>query len=200
MLLPSLPQSDTVIIAAPGPSLTREQVAIAKESGHFFITIGEVGRLWATDADVLYHCESKWWNYYNGVPQFTGLKAAMQPTNHEDVYHTPRSALDSGLDLTYPYLVTGANSGYQAINLAAHLNPKKIILIGYDMKNRDRQHNIAGDHPADLKRPWGGETFVKIMPMIRKPLEERGITVYNSTIDTALTCFQKKELTDALRS
>lgn len=199
MLPPIVSHSDTIVVAAPGPSLTREQIQIVREHKLFTIAIGEVGRLWMSDANILYHADAKWWNYYNGVPSFQGYRACMEKPESPQVFNTPRSPLTTGLDMNYPYLVTGSNSGYQAINLAAQLRPTKIILIGYDMKDScDGRHNIDGDHPKPIKRPPAFELFRQNIGELCKPLEELNIVVYNSTIDTALKCFPKKELLHAI--
>lgn len=200
MLLPPIPcRSETIVVMAPGPSLSQFQIDLIKASGLFTVAIGEAGRVGHPGADITYHCERFWWNYYKGCPHITGFKAAMQDTDYPDVYECPRSAMSEGFDFEYPKLVTGYNSGYQAINLAIHFKPKRLILVGYDMKDAaDGRHNIAGDHPAEIKRPTNFVLFREHMKTLLKPLEDLGITVYNCTIDTELTCFPKKELTDVL--
>lgn len=192
--------SDTIIVVAPGPSLSPMQLDLIKASGVFTIAIGDAGRIGLPRANILYHCERKWWNHYNGCPAFKGgYKAAMEDTPFSDVYQTPRSQMSEGFDLVYPNLVTGNNSGYQAINLAVHFRPKRIILVGYDMKDAlDGRHNIIGDHPKEIKRSSSFELFRENIASLTKPLEELGIAVYNCTIDSALTCFPKKELKNVL--
>lgn len=194
--------TSTIVIAAPGPSLCTEQTDMIQESNLFTIAIGDVGRVLLTKADIHYHCDKKWWEYYNGCPESNAaFKAALEPTIHEFIYQTPATRIEPGLELNYPYLVTGNNSGYQAINLAVHFKPKTIILVGYDMQDREQGvHNIIGDHPKAIKRPTDFPKFRDSIGTLVKPLEDLGIKVYNCTIDTALNCFQKRDLKDVLRA
>lgn len=196
------PEYSTVVIMGPGPSLSQEQIALVEASDAFVIAVGEAGRVAYPQADVLYHCDRKWWDYYQGVPDFSGIaRVSLEQTDWDSVYQAPRSPLTEGLDLKFPYLVTGNNSGYQAINLAVHFKPNKIILIGYDMKDSaDGRHNIVGHHPAEIRRPYDFSHFIQNISTLPNVLEKLGITVYNSTIDTDLKCFPRKELADALRA
>lgn len=192
-------QSRRVIIMAPGSSLSIEQVNMIKEANIYTIAIGDAGRIMYPDASVLYHCDAKWWNYYEGCPEFDGkLKVSLETTEYENIFNMRRSPLREGLDLNFPYIVTGNNSGYQAINLAMYCNPKEIILVGYDMKDRDGRHNVIGDHPPAIKRPSDFELFRKNISSLAPTLDYLGVTVYNCTIDSALDCFVKKDLKDVL--
>lgn len=191
------PEKDhTIILVAPGPSLNIEQIKQIEQSEHFTITIGDAGRVALPYADILYHCDKKWWDYYDGCPEFHNTKVSLEETLH--TYQAPRSQVRQGLDLTFPYLVTGNNSGYQAINLAVHFEPKTIILVGFDMQDSRGRHNIIGDHPKEIKRPSNFELFRDNIGTLVKPLEELGIKVYNCTADTALNCFPKRKLTDVI--
>lgn len=99
------------------------------------------------------------------------------------------------------HITVGGNSGYQALNLAAQLGFKRIILLGYDMKpgpNGELHHH--GDHPEPLNNPdsikfehWR-EGFKTTLP----DLKRAGISVINCTRDTALDCFPKVNLRHAL--
>lgn len=188
-----------VVIMAPGSSLSSEQCAMIKDSRIYTIAIGDAGRVMHTEADVLYHCDAKWWHHYKGCPDFDGkMKVSFEKTDYENILHFRRSPNREGIDLNWPYIVTGNNSGYQAINVAMYCNPKEIILVGYDMKDRDGRHNVIGHHPDAVRRPYDFDLFRKNIAELVPVLDYLGVTVYNCTIDSALDCFEKKDLKDVL--
>ena len=190
---------EKLVIAGPGPSLSQEQIDMVRESGVHCIAIGEAGRVLYPDAQVLYHCDRKWWHHWDFCPDFKGLRVSLEDVDSDLVYEMERSELKEGLDLRYPYLVTGAHSGYQAINLAMFAQPKEIILIGYDMKDaKDGRHNIVGHHPRGVRRPYDFNLFMSTLSSLVPVLDNLGVSVYNCTIDSALTCFPRKDLTDVL--
>ena len=192
-------QHDKVVIAAPGPSLTQEQIDMVRDSGVHCITIGDVGRVMYPDAPVLYHCDNKWWKHYDYCPDFKGLRVSLEDVDDMRVVEMERSELTEGLDLRYPYLVTGCHSGYQAINLAMFSQPKEIILIGYDQKDtRDGRHNIIGHHPHGVRRQYDFNLFISTLTSLLPVLDNLGVNVYNCTIDSALKCFPRKDLIDVL--
>lgn len=192
-------QYDKICIAGPAPSLTKEQCRLTMRPDVFNIVIGDAYR-YNRFADIMYHCDAAWWNHYDGVPEFMGCqRVSYENTGRKEIKHLMGVSPDKGLTLKESCVVTGRNSGYQAINLAAHYRPKKIFLIGYDMKDSSEgKHNIIGDHPIEIKRQSNFATFIKIMRDIVKPLENLGITVYNCSIDSDLDCFEKRDLKDVI--
>lgn len=136
--------------------------------------------------------------YYRGCPHVESVKVCMEDLNYMHTVTMRRSPHQTGIDLNFPYLVTGNNSGYQAINLAMYCNPKEIILLGYDMKARDGRHNIIGDHPKAIKRPADFNLFRDNISSLAPLLDNMCVKVYNCTVDSALTCFEKKALQDVI--
>lgn len=189
---------DQIVIIAPGPSLTEEQVNMVMKAGKFTIAVGEAWR-YALYADILYHADGTWWKYHQGCPEFRGdLKISHDPTGIPGIKRVLGSLQSEGFDVA-PYVVSGGNSGYQAINIATFFQPREIILVGFDMKDAaDGRHLMTGDHPRGVKRPFNPERKVKAFSSLVEPLEAVGIKVYNCTLDTALTCFEKRELIDVL--
>lgn len=159
------------------------------------IAVGDSYR-YNLEADFLYHCDAHWWNHYMGVPEFKGKKISLEPTEH--TLNLQQSEKLEGLDLTPGTIVTGRNSGYQAINLAVQFKPKKIILSGYDMKKTNDQYNIIGDHPKEVKRGFQFSGFIKKYRTLPKELEKLNIQVYNCTRDSDLDCFPRRTLTDVI--
>lgn len=193
-------QYDHIAIMAPGPSLCKDQVDMIMGTGKFFtIAIGDA-HLLNPFADILYHCDARWWDYYKGVPEFLGChRVSMEPTKHDEVKQIVKSRTRVGLDLVVPNIVAGCNSGYQAINLAVHYKPKEIILVGYDMKKAaDGRYNVRGDHPKEMRSRGKFSTFIEKIGGLRQPLAKQGIKVYNCTIDSDLNCFTRRDLKDVI--
>ena len=189
---------DRVAIIAPGVSLMTSDIMALKEARVFTIAIGDAGRVKMTDADILYHADATWWYNYKGCPEVSSARICIEKLTYGNVYAMRRSPKQDGIDLNFPYLVTGNNSGYQAINLAMYSNPKEIILLGYDMKKTDGKHNIIGDHPPRIKRPADFDLFIDNISTLAPVLDNMRVKVYNCSLDSALTCFDKKELKDVL--
>jgi hypothetical protein len=102
-----------------------------------------------------------------------------------------------GLELRPTHLARGRNGGYQAINLAVHLGAKRILLLGYDMMRGPKgEEHWHGDHPNRSRSPY--TTFQACFPSLVDPLKAEGIEVINCSRRTALTCFPRKSLQDAL--
>ena len=100
-----------------------------------------------------------------------------------------------GLEDSPNGLRTGANSGYQAINLAVHLGARRIILLGYDMKPSNGRSHWFGEHPDRVDPPYS--TMLASFPSLVDPLRKRGVEVINCTPDSALDVFPKMDLKDA---
>jgi hypothetical protein len=161
-------------------------------------------------ADVLYSHDGAWWKAYSDADQRPDHAALLRAFPGEracwDDFGIPYGARPvpkerpvDGLGLTG--VRSGCNSGFQAINLAFLRGAKTIITTGYDMQHASdgRRHNHA-DHPAPLGNFSAGmpEMCRRHMGTIARPLRELGVRVINASRSTALTCFERMTLTDAI--
>lgn len=98
-----------------------------------------------------------------------------------------------------PVIGWGGNSGFQAVNLAAHFGTKRIILVGFDMRV-DLGVHWHGDHRAGLNNPTPSsvERWRWILDRAAPDLAERGIEVVNASPVSALTAYPKIDLRQAL--
>ena len=151
---------------------------------------------------MLYACDASWWNQYAGVPRFEGLKytqdecALVYPT----VTYVESAGLP-GLSLDRKIIHEGSNGGYQAINLAVHFGAKRIILLGYDMKNGpDGQIHHHGDHPRGMNNPGPGlySDWIEKYGTMELDLNRAGVEIINCTPGSALECFPMAKLEDVL--
>jgi hypothetical protein len=157
-------------------------------------------------ADVLYACDAQWWRVHKGVPEFAGERW----TTHEKgasndktllVKQFPNINLAAGrsgdrfrLDGVVAY---GANSGFQAVNLAILFGATKIILLGFDMHEAGGKRHFFGSHPKTLRNGGCFSTWVKNFRTASRHLPV-GVTIINATPDSALTGFPIMRLCDAL--
>lgn len=180
------------VAIATGPSLTQEDVDAVR--GLNVIAVSDAYRM-APWADCLHSSDERWWKANPMAMQFPGLKSALELVKGVTRFHASTEILEDRPG----YLATGRNSGYQAINLAIHYGARRILLLGFDMKKVNSRTHFFGSHPPSLERahPYGvwWQHFGKLAAV----LEGRGIEVINCTPGSALTCFRKARLADALQ-
>ena len=184
-------RGETAVVIATGPSLTAEQVDRIRGRARV-IAVSDAWRL-APWADVLYSCDAKWWHHHRNAQKFAGLKVGLTDCITFPAVRLMRHRLRDGFDADPGYLATGANSGYQAVHLAAHFGASRIVLLGFDMRETQRSH-FFGDHPPGLKRESPYATWIERFRTLAAPLRGRGVEVINCTPGSALDAFPAGEL------
>jgi hypothetical protein len=107
---------------------------------------------------------------------------------------------------THPDVIhNGRNSTFAAMNLAYLFGARRIVLVGLDMKKGPVTHehpngkqHFFGDHPKSLSNDLPFELCIEHFGVLAGDLERANVTVFNATIDTALTCFRRATLEQAL--
>lgn len=196
--------NSTIVCIASGPSLTQEDINVVRGSGVRVLVVNDNYRL-CPDADVLYACDARFWKWQyeyhaEAITSFSGLRFGMQSRQT----FQPKWGVTvlkntgiSGLELDPSGLKNGRNSGYQAIGLAVHLGASRIILLGYDMSlGEGGKVHWFGRHPKGGNPPL--TKFRLHFPTIAPPLKALGIEVLNCSRRSALTCFPKVPLEQAL--
>jgi hypothetical protein len=212
-LVPPLWPGETVAILAGGPSLMPAQVDACKLARRSLgegggkarvIAINDAYRL-APWADLLYFCDSRWWEWHKERPEFRAF-GGIKVTLSEDVAAKDgsirwlRNSGVEGFDDKRDCLRNGRNSGYQALHLAAHLGARRIVLLGYDMRlAADGREHWFGAHPGHnpLKQATL-DLMNKCFTSLVDPLLARGIEVVNATPSSALDVFPKRALAESL--
>ncbi len=197
---------ETAAIMASGPSMTRAQadyvrgrcrvIAVNNQGIDTDCDGARVPAL-APWADVLYAADLKWWRHYHErALQFAGRKVTIHDTlPWPEVFSLKQSADHASFDPRPTHLVSGGNSGYQAIHLAVHLGATRIVLLGFDMKNgRNGRRHWFGNHPGRLDSMGRYAGWIRAMDKFSRVLTHRGIDVVNCTPDTALRCFRRSTL------
>lgn len=92
------------------------------------------------------------------------------------------------------------NSGCAAINVAAHLGVKCIILLGFDMKLDPNKvshwHGSHGQKPKGYSPPF--DRHLLSFPAIAEDAKNRGIEILNASPDSAITVFPRISVKEAL--
>lgn len=194
--VPDIWPGETVAVIGGGKSLTPAQVNACRGRVRV-IAINDAYRL-APWADVLWFCDRKWFDWHRaGVMAFTGQVATLE--NYDLRAVLPRlwclhNVGQTGLYAERWGVMTGGNSGYQAINLAVHLGVRRILLLGFDMK----PGHWFGDHPRPTPPHVYAGTMLPKFPTLVEPLKKRGVEVINCTPGSALDVFPKANLASCL--
>jgi hypothetical protein len=196
---PAVPRSfpgATLACVAGGPSVTQADVD-ALRGRVPVIAVNDAYKL-APWADVLYACDAKWWAWHQGVPSYAGPKYSIdRNAGRWPGVQVLRNTGTRGLELAPTGLRTGRNSGYQAINLAAHLGAARVLLLGYDMGPApDGRTHWFGLHPDKVPSPYG--LMLHEFQGFNAELLAAGVTVLNCSRRTVLQEFPRVALEEEL--
>ena len=186
------PRFEACIVAASGPSLSQEVAEACR--GFPVIAVSDAYRLFPW-ADVLYSCDEAWWNHHEGCPDFLGEKwSSHTPNRHNDkLAAAERFGLSlvagedsDGFSFEPDVIHYGANSGFQAVNLALLMTRRRrVVLVGFDMRGT----HFFGKHPAQLRNTNNFSVFIERFERAAKLLPL--VSILNATPGSALTCFRK---------
>lgn len=225
--VPRLFDGETVAILASGPSICLEQTARLR--GRCRVIAIADSYLLAPWADIHYWCDAKWFRWHRELKAnsqamfgtrraealfwgFQGIRVTIENSGHEVHHFDPSVKVlrnDSKRDAKYcreglceepDGIRTGSNSGHQAINLAFHTGPRRILLLGYDMRAIKGRHHWFGDHPErhQQNQQIYPSSFIPALETLKKPLEDHGVEVINCSPGSALTTWPHQSLKDVL--
>lgn len=197
----------TCIVVGGGPSAATAGLEQAKGKARC-IVINEGYRL-APWADALYAADSQWWSLKMGCRDFRGLHISQSDEaakrfnwiklvrliRKDRVVCGPKGLIAAGSNDRG----LGANSGFQALNLAVQFGAKKIILVGYDMTAKNGVH-WHGRHPDGLNNPSAGSLsrWRDAIDGNAEFLKSLGITVINASPVSELKNYPKMTLEQAI--
>ena len=207
-------KGETVAILGGGPSLSPGDVN-ALHGRMRVIAVNNAYWL-APWADILYFSDEAWWCWHHGGTDPKGERHKGDPRYH--AFPGRKVALanactfrrepavrilqnyeaNPGLCEIRDGVYTGRSSGYQAINLAAHLGVARILLLGFDMRPvAGRTHWHMAHKRATTPEDFGN-TMLPWFRTLVEPCRARGIEVINCTPGSAIECFPKMTLDEAL--
>lgn len=194
-------------MTASGPSLTAADTAPARGRAKV-LAVSDSWRL-APFAEVLYAADAPWWDHDDGAKHrgFAGEKWTQDQRSKTDAQF--QAAARWGLTLVHSQMLPGlsfdpalihqgGNSGFQAVNLAVLFGARRILLLGFDLQPTGGQAHFFGDHPGALNQaiPYG--MFRAAFEEAAPQLAAAGIEVINCSRQTALTCFARRPIEEAL--
>lgn len=176
------------------------------------------------EAEILHFADKGWWMQY-GEAVKAGFKGRFITTCHRALHETAgihvidNTGQTEGHDRleTRASKLAGRHGGQQAINLAYHLGPVRLVLMGFDMRPNpapiegvtDDCHFHAGHRRATAVEDYTWHTpvpggsplpgFIQVMRPVAEALRRRGIEVLNATPGSALDCFPVVDPGDVLR-
>lgn len=190
----------TCVVAASGPSLTDAQAEAIEANQQCTCIVTNTSYQKFLAPDVVYGCDFLWWkvnmqavkDHYRGnsfVRYWTQDRAAAERFGLNYVRHESRE----GLGRTA--LRTGGNSGYGAVNLAYLFGAKRILLIGFDMKEGPKgEKHWHPDHPKPLVQKQQFHEWIHKFKALADDLKAAGVEVINCTPGSALKCFPTGDL------
>lgn len=154
---------------------------------------------------MLYACDETWWIYH--FPRLATLFLGELWTISEgarerfDLRWIYGSDQGSGLAPDKSMIHTGKNSGTQAIGLAHVFGASRIILLGFDMHATGGRSHWHGDHPRGLANGSQGRyaAWIRGLELLAEDAKRTNLSIINASRQTALRCFARQTLEDALR-
>lgn len=193
--VPQMWKGMTVAVLASGPSMS---FGVADSVRHLRrVAVNTTYRL-APDADAVYGSDSSWWHANPSALACPGIKCCIEqkpglPPNVPDGVVTLRNTGRIGFDPDPGCARTIDNSGAVAIQIAVHAGAARILLLGFDMRGGHWHHDHHGFNPsvAYLQRcVVAFRTLARALPS--------SVDVLNCTPDSALDCFPRVSLAEAL--
>lgn len=206
--MPPAWSGETAAILASGPSLTREQCEAVR--GHCRViainnqgidneVAGQSIPAFAPWADVLYAADAKWWKFHaERALRFAGIKVSIRPDAGYPEVNILQQSDRRPFDTRPTHLVTGSNSGYQALHLAVHFGSRRIVLLGYDMQDTGGRRHWFGNHPGPLNARNTYPNWLRRFEDLAPVLQRMGVEVVNCTTTTALRCFPLARLSEVI--
>lgn len=190
---------DTIILGT-GPSLTRSDVELCRDSGHTVIAVNDAYAL-APWADILWAGDKKWWQWhYDDISHaFKGRMLTIgKGVEYAGVEFVPSKAgMFLNFDPERP-IRQGYNSCFAAMNWAILQGARRIVFLGLDCKVNKNQSHYFGDHPDGKRSPY--HLFIKAFEEAAKQLVDTDIEVINASPDSAVTCFRQMTIRQALNA
>ena len=217
----------TAFLLGGGPSLTVLQVDAVRiecEAGRGHCIAINDAYLLAPWADVLYAADAAWHNWHTaGVakpllglskPQvaalfahFRGQKCSIESqvqNIEQDETHVLRNAYPkshgTGMSLDPQAIVTGRNSGHQAVNVAILAGVARIILLGFDGRADPKTGatHWHGGHPREQVSPSAFADFRRAWSASQNAIAATGVRIINCSPGTFIDTFEKMPLEQAL--
>lgn len=179
----------TVVCIASGPSLTAEDCESVR---HLPAIVTNTTFRMAPWADALFGFDGRWWSLYGAEVAQTfkgmGFTCAQAGRNH--------GAQDL---LRAAWFSSFHNSGANAVSLAIAGGASRVLLLGFDCQRTGGKTHWHGDHPKTLSNAKSLDTWPMHFRNLSRYATRQGVEVLNCSRETALRCFPRVSLEDALK-
>lgn len=181
-----------VVVLASGPSLTAED--IEQTEGMKTIAVNQT-IFTAPHAEYCYAYDDKWWiEYGEEVKKLKCNRVTCSIKAH--TLGAERLPKASGkFDGSF---AVGSSSGAHAICLAVMLGATKVILLGFDCQHTEGKRHHHEDYPDGFGNADRPERWIKEHEKIAQGAKNLGVRIINCTRHTALECYEKQALSEAL--
>lgn len=198
-------QGCKVVCIASGPSLTQDDCnkihAWKKENPNARVIAVNNCYSLAHWADIIYSCDYKWWDtWFDAVRKvcFSEFWTINERASKVFGINYIRSEAGGGLSGLKNTIRQGGNSGFQALSLALNFGASEVVLVGYDMQFTGNRTHWHGDHPQSLGNPVRRK-FLDWIARFEQLQKECSVPIVNCSRQTALTCFERADLSDVLK-
>lgn len=195
-------EGEEVYIVGGGPSIKNLRKEVLK--GKRIIVANNSYRLFP-DAYFLFFMDYHEWYVHHKKELSESFKGRLVSTNHKtkelpEVLHLESNG-NKGLSRNPGSITNGNNSGMGAVNLAFLLGAKTIVLIGFDMRLVNNEHNFHKDHfrPSPVPIDIYETSFLPNFSTMAEELKKEEVEVWNATPESALKAFSfRHDLIEAL--
>lgn len=216
----------TCVVIAGGPSLSAREVdrvgELHKGSGWLRAIAVNDAYLLAPWADVCYFADGEWWRWHTkGIARpgfsadqvrerfaaFAGQKCSIRWSGmnvEDESVHIVKNKYGEhshgeGISLDPRCLVSGKNSGFQAINLAILAGAKRILLLGIDgAPDKLGRNHWFGENPRNVQWAVFYEYMRRTFASAENQIKAAGVEVINCNPTSFIDHFPKMTLEKAL--
>ena len=176
----------TVVILASGPSMTKADAELVRRAGLTTIVINDTFRL-LPEADALFAADAIWWMRHPEAAEFRGAKFVSEDQRVEHAQFVPPRPPSYG-----------GNSALRAAHLVSDWKASRILLLGVDLIDEEPTH-WHGQHDGEGLINPSPATFARCRSAWAAFSEQYARPdIVNCSRRTALTCFRRMELEQAL--
>lgn len=198
----TLTNADTIVCVASG-SIDMSDIALLRERAPGrIVAVNDAYTLFDTGQPVtVYATDYPWIQYHwDRVQSKFGSGFTICPVAAKEFGWNLLPCVDvhqagEGLSNVAGAIVCGGSSGYAGLHYAIDLAPKRVFLLGYEYGGNG---HFFGKHPDHLSAQSDWTAMLKPFPALAAQVQERGIEIINCSSDSAITCFKRMPLAEAL--
>jgi len=193
---------NTIVCIGTGPSLTLEQIDIARQKGYRLFGCNKVYEI-VPDLELLYGCNKAFWDTYHEEISKHSCESWTTNLQAAQTYNINWIGERFGMGLCEdPNVIHhGHGSGYSLVGMAHKMGADRVLLLGYDLKypkdyngrtqkvGTGKRH-FFGEYPAHLQH-WPSVSIrdgvhVELVDLYHSVHEQGLIEIINCTPGSAL--------------